>query len=162
MVEVVRPEVDEWERVRTLRLAALADTPDAFGSTLEQELEQPASFWQERMRNPAAIHLIVRVDDADAGLAVVAPARDPQNSAALYGVWVMPPARGRGAGDALVRAALAAATGAGYTRLILWVGDHNPPAIALYSRHGFEPTGNHATMAPPREHLREQELAREL
>jgi hypothetical protein len=36
-----RARETEWEAVRALRLAALSDTPDAFGSTYEEECAQP-------------------------------------------------------------------------------------------------------------------------
>jgi ribosomal protein S18 acetylase RimI-like enzyme len=65
-------------------------------------------------------------------------------------------------GDALLRAAVAHARDLGARRLLLDVGDHNAHAIALYARHGFEPTGRTGTLPPPREHVLEHERAREL
>ena len=36
---------EEWERVRELRLRALADAPDVFGSTLERERSVGRQEW---------------------------------------------------------------------------------------------------------------------
>ena len=42
----IRPAArEEWERVRDLRLRALAEPPDAFGSTLAREREHGEAEW---------------------------------------------------------------------------------------------------------------------
>ena len=74
-------------------------------------------------------------------------------------MWVAPVARGRGVGDGLVDAVVDWARAAGYPRVVLDVGDENLPAIRLYERKGFEPTGRTRTFSEPRTHIREHERA---
>ena len=166
-VRVTEATPQDWQVVRQLRLASLADEPDAFGSTLEQEVERPEHAWRERLRAPTAATLVAWVTGEDGqarpvGLVMVAPAFGSPEDAGIYGVWVAPSARGRGVGDALLEAALAHARAAGHGRGVLDVGDHNAPAQALYARHGFAPTGGTGTLPEPRTHVTEHELARDL
>ena len=58
----------------------------------------------------------------------------------IGGVYVAPAARGRGAGLALVRAALAAGRATGAT-LALYVREDRTAALRLYERAGFRPHG---------------------
>ena len=164
-VEAATPE--DWQVVRHLRLGALADEPDAFGSTLEQEVERPEHAWRERLTATTATTLVASLvgEDGEArpvGITMVAPAFGTPEHAGIYGVWVAPSARGRGVGDALLEAALDQARAAGYPRVVLDVGDHNTAAQALYARHGFEPTGRTGSLPEPRTHVAEHELARDL
>lgn len=164
-VDVATPE--NWQVVRHLRLAALADEPDAFGSTLDEEIERPEHAWRERLVAPTAATLVAHVVGEDgesrpAGVVMIAPAFGAPQHAGIYGVWVAPSARGRGVGDALMAAALEHARRAGHSRAVLDVGDHNAPAQALYARHGFQPTGRTGSLPPPRAHVTEHELARDL
>jgi len=161
-LHIHRAQPADAPRYRALRLAALADAPDAFGSTLQGEQPQPDAFWSSRIQRATATLLAV-LDDQDAGLAVVAPAWDnPSQDAGLYSVWVHPRARGRAVGDALLQAAIQAARAAHFQRLVLEVGDLNAPAIALYDRAGFKPTGRTSTLPPPRHHILEHERALDL
>ncbi|MEQ1565852.1 MAG: GNAT family N-acetyltransferase [Myxococcota bacterium] len=159
--EVVLAGVEDWARVRSLRLTALADAPDAFGSTFAGERGLPESTWRARLARAEARTLLGRIDGRDAGLVVVAPA-DAPGDLGLYSVWVSPTARGRGLGDALVAEAVTVARDLGFRRLVLDVGDANAPAIALYARHGFAPTGVRGSLPPPREHVPEHQRARRL
>ena len=157
----------DWQVVRQLRLAALADEPDAFGSTLDQEVERPEHAWREALQTPTAATLVASLVGEDgearpAGIVMVAPVFGAPEHAGIYGVWVAPSARGRGVGDALVGAAIEHARSAGYPRAVLDVGDHNTAAQALYARHGFEPTGRTGALPAPRTHVTEHELAIEL
>ena len=57
-------------------------------------------------------------------------------------MYVTPPARGQGAGRALVTAVLDAARSRPHTRLVqLTVTEGNAPALALYTACGFVPFG---------------------
>lgn len=157
---------DDWQRVRDLRLAALADAPDAFWSTVEEERDRPEQEWRAWIERERTALLIATARDGvrarDAGIVVVGPHHEDGTAAGLYAVWVAPWARGRGVGGALMRAAVARAEQMGFPRILLDVGDHNAPAIALYERFGFEPTGRTSLFPEPRQHITEHERAREL
>jgi ribosomal protein S18 acetylase RimI-like enzyme len=164
-VEVATPAA--WREVRDLRLAALAEAPDAFASTLEDEEGRPEGYWRLRLDQPDHITFVATVTfetrPRPVGLAVLGPSFDGgERVRGLYSVWVTPDARGRGVGDALLAAATAWATGAGADRIVLDVGDHNGPAIALYARWGFTPTGRETSLPAPREHVTEHERALDL
>jgi hypothetical protein len=66
---------DEWDLYRTLRLAALAESPDAFGSTLAHERARADSDWESRLsggaRSPRELPLVAEVDNEPSGLAWV-------------------------------------------------------------------------------------------
>jgi ribosomal protein S18 acetylase RimI-like enzyme len=164
-VEAAGP--DRWQQVRDLRLAALRDTPDAFGATLVDEGEQPATWWRDRLAREDADTLVASVVTPDgptvwAGLCVLAPVTDRPGTLGLFSVWVAPWARGTGAGDALLAAAIERARGRGAEELALDVGDHNDVAAGLYARHGFVPSGRRTTLPPPRTHVTEHELLLDL
>jgi GNAT superfamily N-acetyltransferase len=160
LVEVCGPRA--WQRVRAVRLRALADAPEAFWVTVDEERATPIATWHERLTRTDAVSLLGVVDGADVGLAVGAPHHDDPLDAGLYAVWVAPEARGHGVGEALIAAVVDWATRAGHRRLRLDVGDRNAPAIALYARLGFTPTGGVGRMPPPRDHITEHERARPL
>jgi ribosomal protein S18 acetylase RimI-like enzyme len=159
----------DWQAVRQLRLSALADTPDAFGATLEEESARPESWWRGRLEPDApGTTLLASLVDPEgvprpAGLVVVAPSfHGPASEAGIYAVGVAPSARGRGVGDALLHSAVNHARQSGYARVVLDVGDFNEVAQVLYARHGFTRTGRTGTLPAPRTHVTEHELALDL
>lgn len=161
-VRIVAAGHDDWVRVRSLRLAALADAPDAFEGTLVDERDRPENVWRERLAQADATTFVAVVDgpdDArDAGIAVVAPSFEDRTVAALYSVWVDPSARGLGVAAALIAAAVDHARHRGYERMVLDVGDHNAAAHRAYERAGFRVTGRTSHLAPPRENVTEHEM----
>lgn len=154
---------DDWQRAREVRLAALADAPDAFFSTYAEEVGMPETAWRDRLASEdATTFLATDGDGATVGICVLAPAFDDPASLGLYGVWVRGSARGTGVADRLVEAAIATAERTGKDRLLLDVGDHNVAAQRFYARHGFTPTGRRSRFPEPRAHIAEHELARPL
>ncbi len=158
---IERLATEDWQRLRAIRLRALQEAPDAFARTHAEEAEFTPEDWQARLFGDAATFVAV-IDGADAGLATGAKWRGRDGVAGLFGMWVAPEARGGGAGLALVQAVIDWARASGFKRLALDVGDDNLPAIGLYERAGFEPTGATATLPPPRDHIAEHERALEL
>ena len=158
-LHVVRP--DDWESHRDLRLEMLQDAPDAFWYTYADEAVYDEADWRERIEGA----WLVQARDADGvvGSAGLGSHWEPERArtATLFGLYVAPRARGRGVGEALVRAVLEEARHLGKAEVVLEVGGHNGPAIALYERCGFVRTG--ATAAHPRrEDLHELEMVHPL
>ncbi len=134
----VRPVSDgEGGRFRELRMRALHEAPDAFSSSPEREQAYEPAVWEERGHT-----VFVAEEDGDwLGRAGWFVDPDLPAIANVWGVWVDPRARGRGAGRGLVEAVVDAARAAGHRRLELGVTDLPPGAEALYERIGFRRTG---------------------
>jgi ribosomal protein S18 acetylase RimI-like enzyme len=156
-VLIEQAHISDWPRTRAIRLRALADAPDAFGSTLEREQGFSDDDWRQRLARADAATFLASIDGRDVGIAVAAASGE--GDAELYAMWAAPEARGKGVGDNLVRSAVAWARERGFKRISLGVSDRNVPAIRLYARHGFEPTGERGTLPPPRTHVTEHKRA---
>lgn len=130
---------DEGARLREVRLRALGDSPDAFGSSYEREVEFTSEKWTERLENPDSRYWVATRDGADVGL--VCMMLEERRHAHLLSMWVAPEARGLGAGSRLVDAAVEWARDAGAEEAGLWAVDLNHAARALYARKGFTPSG---------------------
>jgi ribosomal protein S18 acetylase RimI-like enzyme len=152
-ISVERAGPDDAAAVREVRLRALRDAPEAFAATLQRELEITVEQWRERL-SAAAETFLCRLDDpgadpAPVGLVVVRADPEAPGEAWLLSMWVAPEARGRGAGDALIRAALHSRTA--QNRLVkLFVVETNRAARHLYARHGFLLTGREQRLADGR------------
>ncbi len=132
---------DEWALARDLRLAALADAPDAFTSTLEGTRAIGDDEWRRRLAaadGSNEVVLVAMVDGAPAGLVRGAVGDDGVEITAM---WVAPGARRRGAGAALLDALAEWARSRGARSATLFVAVTNEAALALYRKAGFEPTG---------------------
>ncbi len=131
-------DADDWARVRAVRLRALREDPDAFGTVLSEDLARPPHAWRERLMQDTAASFVATREGNDIGLVTGAPYAE---TAGLFGMWVDPSARGLGAGRALVGAVVAWARGQGHVRIRLDVADTNAAAIRLYEGCGFKRTG---------------------
>lgn len=152
-IQQMRP--GDWERVRSVRLRALADSPDAFGATLEEERSLSQNEWMERLGRSDAATFVASDSTRDIGLIVGAPYGD---CAGLYAMWVAPEVRGRGIGGRLVDSVIAWASAKGHERILLDVGDDNTAALALYQSRGFVPTDVVGSLPPPRDAISERQM----
>ena len=137
----------------TIRLRALAGVPAAFSSTYANEATQPESFWHSRAAQESAgetvATCIAECANEWAGLALgVLGEHVPEGrTVTLAGMWADPMVRGRRVGAVLVAAVAASAPTPAATQLDLWVTAANVHAIALYTRCGFQPTGEITPLA---------------
>ena len=132
----------EWRSLRSLRLEALQDSPLAYGSTHEREVQRPDGDWQERAAAGAA-------GEEEVGFAAVTGDRwvgmargylEPP-VAHLIAVYVTPDSRRRSIGRAVSQAVVAWARERGATAILLSVSDWNDEARRVYESIGFMPTG---------------------
>jgi len=140
-VTLRRLAADDWHAYRDIRLAMLQESPSAFGSTHAEAASFEEQLWRQRLADNVVI--LARVGTASAGAVMYSEfgMTDP-GDCALYGMWVDPAFRGTGVGWALVDAVVAQARASGKRRLVLHVVSGNDPAVRLYQRAGFVPTGH--------------------
>jgi GNAT superfamily N-acetyltransferase len=135
-VVVRRAGVEDWQTVRRLRLASLADAPYAFLTTLQEAQAYPDHLWQDRIATTP--HFVATVEGAPVGKAVVIAG---DTGAEMVAVWVAPEARGRGVLEMLIDASVTWAREQGDAALRLWVVEGNERAERAYARYGFSRTG---------------------
>jgi ribosomal protein S18 acetylase RimI-like enzyme len=139
LIEIRRIRPDDWRLLRDLRLAALAESPHAFGTRLEEAEQNSDSEWQATARASASgdgrAYFFAFNGHTAAGL--VQARRRPPDDCLLFSMWVSPAARRQGAGARLVDAVAAWGAAWGARRIVLWVIANNEPAHRFYDRIGF-------------------------
>jgi ribosomal protein S18 acetylase RimI-like enzyme len=136
-VPVRRLNPDDWQAWRTARLAALAEAPYAFASSLEKERSYHEKDWRDWL-DPSKGLKVVAGDTA--GMVGAWIPEDRNGSVELYSMWTAPEWRRRGVGGLLIDEVLTWARENRHERVDLWVVDGNIAAKHLYLRHGFRGT----------------------
>ena len=140
-ISVRRLAPGEVELFQAVRLAALRDSPDAFGETLEVALQ---SDWHTRTvrgstLSDRAAYVAVSAEHA-IGMVFVNCALPPE-PAFLGGMWVDQAFRRHGIGRSLVECALEFLRGAGQVQVSLWVTSTHDEIFSFYESLGFKKTG---------------------
>lgn len=142
MITIRQCRPDDWERVKLLRLAALADAPYAFPETLEEAKQMPDSGWQtiaiRNSRGEESIHALAFNDEEPIGMAGGFISQTDRNRAHVAALWIDPRFRGAGIGKGLVRFIVNWASNLGAKVLTATVTLDNLKAQALYKKSGFE------------------------
>jgi ribosomal protein S18 acetylase RimI-like enzyme len=125
--------------LRALRLQALSEAPDAFGSTYDRDLSRTTAEWQ-RWLSPGATFILDAPGGANGLVAGQLDATDP-TAVQLMAMWVHPAIRGAGAADELVAGVIAWAASEGARTVRLDVFQGNARARHFYERLGFRETG---------------------
>jgi ribosomal protein S18 acetylase RimI-like enzyme len=131
----------EGSRLRELRMRALADAPEAFGATPDEEVSQPDEHWERLADGGDEFGVYVALDGDDwIGMAAGRWFARDRGVVQLWGMWVVPSRRGEGLGVRLVDAVRGWSRQNSGRFLRLGVIDGSA-AIALYERLGFVDTG---------------------
>lgn len=136
---------DHAAAYQALRLRGLRESPEAFGSTYEGEVDTPLEQIAERLSRGACRENVMfgAFDDDNGALVGLAgvhrgTSRKTAHRAGVWGMYVAPEARGRGVGHALMSALIAhARTLEGVEHLTLGAVTENEAARALYHAFGF-------------------------
>ena len=135
-IEIVTATVNDFDRLRALRLAALKDTPDAFGAKYEDEVNKPISEWQDRLKNTNWCFVVA--DGVDVGLIAVDRAEKDRNSDCwLSSWWIHQDHRGSGIPKLMLNWVEQLCIEKKWKKIGLGVWPDNLRAIAAYKKLGF-------------------------
>lgn len=133
------------QQFRDLRRTVVAASPIGMGTTLDEELQQPASFFHSQLSFAAPSRVFGAFSEGE--LVAAAGIRWPTNHASgkhktiLYGAQTAPAFRRQSLGRRLVRQAVDHAFSSGCLRIYLYVYVPNPGAVSLYESLGFVSSG---------------------
>ena len=143
-VAIITIPTSRWPEYRALRLEALSDSPQAFGSSFSGESAQPDSHWINRLEEAAAgrsVSLFAERDGSLVGMIGAFYEAGPE-VATVVAVYVQPQVRGRGVGKLLVGAMVDRLREMpGTHKAKLMVNVEQASALALYRGAGFVEVG---------------------
>jgi ribosomal protein S18 acetylase RimI-like enzyme len=141
-MKVRRLTPHDAEAVRAIRLEALKNHPENFGTDHDDEAAQPLDWWRARLAHPAGAGFGAWAGEDLAGIISFGAEQEKKHrhQGGIGSFYVCPAYRGKGVGDALMKAALEEAARR-VEQVTLTVTASNAGAIRLYERHGFETIG---------------------
>jgi GNAT superfamily N-acetyltransferase len=140
MIRQIRAE--DWQRLRDVRLRALAQDPGAFLQTHAEASVLPDELWVSRATpNGLGSSFAIESDGRFDGLVSCFIADDPA-TVFLVAMWVAPELRGTGVAGGLVERVVDWAREHRAERVCLSVEPDNERAARLYEKCGFAETTN--------------------
>jgi len=131
---------DDWRTLRKIRLSALSESPHAFLSTYEKEIEYDESKWRAEFARGDWYVGMIKVGSADKPVSVAGITREsdtPPHQRFLQNVWVAPEFRRQGVAFNMIKEVLDRLKLSGVRTVLLGVLDGNSSAMGLYMRLGF-------------------------
>ncbi len=145
LATVRRVGPDDWVALRGIRLEALADTPEAYGSTLADVGTWADERW--RVMASRGANFLAELDGRVVGMVAGGVNSERPGTRWMYAMYVTPEARGTGVADDLVETVSQWARDEGVTQLYLSVTSTVVRARAFYERMGFRLTGTTTSMS---------------
>ena len=138
-MEIRELSADDAAAYRELRLFMLTESPAAFGSSYAEVAGRPLEQFVERLEDPQNYHFGAFEEGELVGVTTLRLTKRPKlrHKASLFAVYVRPEYRRRGAGRALMQAALARARELGVRQVNLGVSRAGKAAVRLYESCGF-------------------------
>lgn len=163
----IRPvQPDDGPRFREIRLEAIADSPAAFGSSLEEIKARPNEYWSNRVASAAAgadnVLFAAEAFSSWVGIAgAYTEGKTGNTNPQLIAMWVHPAVRRKGIARRLVKRVVDWARQQGASQVALWVTEGNASARSLYNSCGFVESGERKTV-PSHSELSELEMVLKL
>ncbi len=139
-----RCTTDDWRALRTIRLEALADTPDAYGSTYGESVRFSDAQWRDMATK--WLYFLAERDGEVVGMVSGGLNDAHPGTRWLYGMYVTPSERGTGTAELLVEAVGDWAESEGVDEVYLHVTTSVARARAFYDKLGFRPNGESLEM----------------
>ncbi len=141
-IEIKKIDSSEWESLRTLRLRAVKEEPEAFGRTFEEEQAIPEADWKKKIEETT--YLGARDGKELVGTINIVRQKGEKlkHWATIYSVYVIPEQREGGVGRQLMEKAIQELKETpGIIKAVLYVCETQKTAITLYESLGFQPVG---------------------
>jgi RimJ/RimL family protein N-acetyltransferase len=125
--------------VRTWQAAYVhAFPPEVLAAITVDERE---ALWRRLLADEDVQVWVAEAEDDVVGFASAGEARDEEDVAELYAIYVLPDAWGGGAAHELMHAVIGWFLAEEYTTAVLWVLADNPRARRFYEREGWRADG---------------------
>ncbi|WP_283190408.1 GNAT family N-acetyltransferase [Pseudomonas sp. PMCC200344] len=134
-MDIRSTEAKDWMLLKQVRLAALLDTPTAFGVSYQTAANYSDEQWKERASSAGTEFWLAFEGDNPVGM--IGAGVSSANRYNLIGMWVEPAARGSGMAAKLIEAVKSRAMGKGHDRVFLDVSPDNARASNFYLKQGF-------------------------
>jgi len=138
MISVKRIKSGEAALFKKLRLQALKESPDAFGSSYEETAQHSAESWVDQVDASAQgtdrATFIAFQNDLPAGLAALYSMESEPEMGELLQVWVDPEQRRTGVARRLMEAVFEWAAGNQFKTIVAGIMNGNDRAINFYEK----------------------------
>lgn len=141
-IEIISLKPEDWKQYRDLRLRALKEDPQAFGSTYEDSVKYSDEYWQQRLEDTLNKNtqwlVFARLNGVLVGMVGAFAEKEPDN-AHVIAVYVTPDARGKGISKMLMKELLARIkTNENIKKITVDVNPEQGAAYNLYKNSGFQ------------------------
>ncbi len=136
----IRPlQPADAKTIRKLRLEALLDSPESFGSSYEEEREYPLKRFKDRLESGCTLGAFLHEELVGMVTLMEETRNKTRHKATIYAMYVRPAQRGQGIGKKLMIEAIKQAKRIkGIEQIHLSVVTSNDAAKQLYLSLGFE------------------------
>ncbi len=128
MVLVRKTTLAEWKVLRDIRLEALRDSPDFFGSTYQDQQAITPMAWRASIARGVTFFAYLSWSTGASPSGLVGGLHEVPDTVELVSLWVRPEARGQGVAKGLVRAVVDWAREHRAGRVHLWLTKTNDQA----------------------------------
>lgn len=129
-------EERDWVILKEIRLAALLDTPTAFGVSYQTAITNSDEQWKQRASSETQPKFWLAFKD-DNAIGMIGAGVDQTERYNLIAMWVEPKSRGLGVAEHLVNAVKSDAINRGFNQVFLGVSLDNLRASQFYRKQGF-------------------------
>lgn len=140
-IEIVSLTPNDWQLYRDLRLRALKEEPQAFGSTYEENAKHSDKFWKDRLIDTLTkdTQWLVFAKSSETLVGMVgAFVKDDPTVAHLIAMYVIPEFREAGVGKILMHALIEKVKlNQQIKKITLHVNEKQEVAFNLYKNFGF-------------------------
>lgn len=137
-IQIIKLPPERWNEYKALRLRALKDDPQSFGSSYAKETDYSDEKWQEKTNDN--VFFATDGDSLVGMLGIWQSDEDKENKTAnVFGVYVVPEFRGKGISKLLMQSLVEELkTNPNISKLKLTVNKNQLSAVKLYEVFGFK------------------------